>query len=328
MKKIIAIGNALVDVLALLHDEKLLSVLNLQKGGMTLVDEEVASRIEEALRPFAPSRATGGSAANTALALAGLQAQPTFVGTVGQDEMGDFFAQSCLERGIRPHLNKAAVHTGVAYTLITPDGERTFGTCLGAAALLKPEDIELTVMEGYGTLHMEGYLIQDRALVEAIAFAAKEAGLRLSVDLASPNIVESFRDEFRWLVREYADIVFANEEESMAYTLEDSAKTALDSLARECSIAVVKCGSRGAMARRGGETASVKARHVSVTDTTGAGDFFAGGFLYALETGASLEQSLRLGACLSESVIQVAGTTLPVQEWEFLRRQARIILGE
>ena len=327
MKKIISIGNALVDVLAQLKDETLLSDLVLPKGGMTLVSDSRARLIEEALQPFAPKLSTGGCAANTAKALAGLQASPGFIGTIGSDEMGRFFAGSCEAIGIKSVFSEVEAHTGVAYTLITPDGERTFGTCLGAAAMIRPEDVTPEVLYGYDILHVEGYLIQDEVLMEKVARTAKEAGLLLSLDLASPNVVLEYQDAFHRLVHDYFDIVFANEKESLAYTQETTPEAALEALASDCGLPVVKMGSRGASAMRNGESVSVPACPVPVIDTTGAGDYFAAGFLYALGCDAELSRCLRLGATLGEAVIQRMGTSLSADEWEQLRQRAREILA-
>lgn len=328
MKKIIGIGNALVDVLARLEDDSLLKKMDLQRGGMTLISESRARLMEEALQHYVTSLSTGGCAANTIVALAGLQADVAFIGTVGRDEMGRFFAEHCKRRGIRAKLSEADAHTGVAYTLITPDGERTFGTCLGAAAMLNAGNVSATLLQGYDILHVEGYLIQDESLMEEVARTAKEAGLTLSLDLASPNVVTENRDLFRKLVSSFFDIVFANEEEAMAYTQEATPEAALEVLAKDCMLPVVKLGSRGACAMYNGERASTPARQVPVVDTTGAGDFFAGGFLYGLACGAGLAQCLQLGACMGEAVIQQTGTSLPDDEWDRLRQEIHRVKRE
>ena len=131
---------------------------------------------------------------------------------------------------------------------------------------------------------------------------------------------------FRHLVQDYVDIVFANEEESAAFTGESDPHDALDEIARLCEIAVVKLGSKGSCAKRGDEVAVVKANHVNVVDTTAAGDFFAGGFLYALTHGASLEKCLLVGGHLSENVIQIVGTRLPDERWEYINNNVKEIL--
>ena len=326
MGKIIGIGNALVDVLVRMPDDSLLAELALPRGSMQLVDEERAERIAQAMQPFGPKMSTGGCADNTMLALARLHASPGFIGCVGRDDLGAFFRNNCLEVGIDAHLVDDDKHTGVAYTLISPDGERTFGTCLGAAAQLSVSDICPEMFRGYSLLHIEGYLVQNHELIETVARMAKAEGLKLSIDLASANVIEANQDFFHHLVEEYIDIVFANEEESRAFTSTDDPSEALRQLASMCEVAIVKLGGKGSMAQRGEKKACVEARRVSVADTTAAGDFFAGGFLYAYDRGASLEQSLRCGAALSEQVIQVVGTRLSDTTWTELNSEIQAIL--
>lgn len=308
--------------MARLEDEKLLSALALPKGRMTLVSESQARVIGEALRPYAPRFSTGGCAGNTAKALAGLQANTGFIGTVGRDETGRFFEESFQAYGIEARLSEAGAHTGVAYTLITPDGERTFGTCLGAAAMISAEDVTPEVLHGYDILHVEGYLVQDEVLMEKVARTAQEAGLMLSLDLASPNVVCEHRTLFHGLVHDYFDIVFANEEESLAYTQELTPEASLKAMAQDCMLPVVKLGGRGACAMLNGECVSVPAHQATVVDTTGAGDFFAAGFLYALARDAEPARCLQLGARLGAAVVQCMGTSLSDGEWTCLRQDA------
>ena len=328
MDKIIGLGNALVDVLAQIPDDSLLTSLALPKGGMMLVDGERAAQIAATIASLNPRQATGGSAGNAMLALAGLGASPGFIGRVGRDDLGRFFAENGTAAGIETHLITADGPTGVAYTLVTPDGERTFGTSLGVAATMTDDDLDASMLRGYGILHVEGYLVQNHALIETALCMAHDEGLRVSLDLASANVVRADLSFFRHLVKEYVDIVFANEEESIAFTNEASPEAALDTLAAQCEVAVVKLGARGSMARRGELLAQADARRVAVKDTTAAGDFFAGGFLYALTHSGTLEQSLRCGAALSEQVIQVMGTRLPEATWQMLRKQIKEILSQ
>lgn len=327
MDKIIGIGNALVDVLAPITDDSLLSSLGLQKGMMQLVDGPRAAMIAETLLRLHPQRATGGSAGNTMLALAGLGAQPGFIGCVGRDEMGRFYANSGTAAGIEMRLVEADGPSGVAYTLISADGERTFGTSLGVAAGLTAADLRPEMLRGYSLLHVEGYLVQNHELIETALGMARREGLQVSIDLASANVVRADLAFFRHLVQHYVNIVFANEEESQAFTGEAALEAALACLARQCDIAVVKLGAQGAMAQRGEEQARVAARRVPVVDTTAAGDFFAGGFFYGLTHQVSLAQCLQCGAATSEQVIQIVGTRLPQAAWLGLRKQINEILS-
>lgn len=317
MLKIIGIGNALVDVLVQLSDQNTLQTLGLPKGGMTLIDAQKQSQMDTLMQSLSPSRSSGGSACNAMLALAGLGACPGYIGSIGQDADGDFFMTACNTIGIDVRAIRQQEHTGIANTFITPDGERTFATFLGAASLMGADDITPSLFEGYDILHIEGYLVQNHQLIETICTIAHGMGMRLSIDLGSYNIVRAERDFFHHLVSEYIDIVFANEEESEAYTGCSDPVQALAMIAQDCQIAVVKLGCRGASAMmHGGERVVIPARRVNVIDTTAAGDFFAGGFLYAFSQQHSLEDCLKKGALLSENVIQIVGTHLSEEQWE------------
>ena len=325
MKKIIGIGNALVDVLVQMKDDSLLTLLQLPKGGMTVIDEERMRELRRHMQELCPYRATGGSAGNTILALANLGADPGFIGKIGRDETGDFFADTFGKLGVRTCLTLCETPTGVAHTFISADGERTFGTYLGAAAQMVPEEITAELFSGYDILYIEGYLVLNAELMEKICRTAKEAGLTLCIDLGSYNMVQAMRPMYEHLITEYMDIVFANEEECAAYTGTDDPDEGLRQIASQCRLAVVKLGGRGAMAMWGasspqyGQKAEAPALKVDVRDTTAAGDFFAGGFLYALCADAPLERCLQTGALLSGYVIQVVGTRLTDETWKEIR---------
>ncbi len=320
MKKILGVGNALVDVLIRLEGDGMLSELRLPKGSMQLVSEERFRALTAELAHLPHEQHTGGSAGNTMLALARLGARPGFVGKIGRDDFGRFYHDHAAESGITPCLTVCSEHTGVATTFISPDGERTFATYLGAAALLHPEDVQEVDLSGCDVLYVEGYLVQSHELMQALLGKAKESGVTVCMDLASYNVVQADLDFFRALVRDYVDIVFANEEECAAFTGGLPTEEGLRQLASLCRVAVVKLGARGAIAAAGESVASAPAIAVpQVTDTTAAGDFFAGGFLYAYTHGAPLDVCLRAGALLGGEVIQVVGTTLPAGRWNEIR---------
>ena len=323
--KIIGIGNALVDVLVRLDDEGL-KRLGLPKGGMQLIDDEQQRVLTERMQEMNPSRSTGGSAGNAVLALANLDAQPGFIGRIGDDEMGQFFLDNCKQVGIDARLIEGPGQSGVANTFITPDAERTFATYLGVAAQLSADDICPELLQGYGLIHIEGYLVQNHDLIRRICMTAKRMGMTTSIDLASYNVVNDNLEMLRDLVDRYIDIVFANEEESAAFTGGKEPEEALREIASMVRVAVVKVGKRGALAMTEGVEAHVPGKSVGVVDTTAAGDFFAGGFLYAYTHGCSLEQCLKMGALLSQNIIQVIGTRLPEETWKLIRQQANEIL--
>lgn len=315
MKKIIGIGNALTDALVTLPNDDLLHTFGLPKGSMTLIGDEEQQRIQECFASLDVQRATGGSAGNTMLALANLGAEPGFIGSVGDDATGDFFASNCEKRGITPYLTKLPMQSGIAYTFISPGGERTFATYLGAAAMMGPETLASEMFDGYDYLYVEGYLVQNHALILRAVELAKEKGLKVCLDLASYNIVAADHEFFTRLVTEYVDVVFANEEEARAFAEAEPAE-ALERLHSLCEVAVVKLGPAGATIMSRGEKVFVEAWPVEkVTDTTAAGDFYAAGVMYGLMNGCSLTQCAQVGTILSGHVIQIVGTQLSEEVW-------------
>ena len=194
MKRILGIGNALVDALTTLNDEKLLDLFGLPKGSMTLIGNDEQVRIQERFASLAVERSTGGSAGNTMLALAHLGMQPGFIGTIGNDATGQFFAANCEEHGIVPYLTTLPQQSGVAYTFISPGGERTFATYLGAAADLHAEDIRKEVK----LLPVAHAPVKKGDMLGKLVYLAGEKEV-LSVPLVAKNNVE--KKESFWLVR-------------------------------------------------------------------------------------------------------------------------------
>lgn len=328
MDKIIGLGNALVDVLVTLKDDTLLNEMGLPKGSMQLIDDAKLQQINSHFSEMKTHLATGGSAANTILGLANLGACTGFIGKIGNDYFGEFFRENLKKNKIADYLLTSDLPSGVASTFISPDGERTFGTYLGAAATLKAEELVPDMFKGYAYLYIEGYMVQDHDMILRAIQLAKEAGLQICLDLASYNIVEGDKEFFTLLVNKYVDIIFANEEEAKAFTGCEP-EEALEILGNHCSIAVVKVGSRGSFIRKGTQVYQVGVIKVEqVVDTTGAGDYFAAGFLYGLTCGYSLDKCGEIGALLSGNVIQVIGTTLSPECWEGMKKRIGEILAE
>ena len=320
MKRILGIGNALVDVLTKVDNEQILSELHLPKGSMQLLSTEAYAEVTRRMLALPTKLTTGGSACNTLLALSHLDAPTGMIGKIGDDENGRFFASYFAQRGISTRLLHDSRPTGVASTFITPDGQRTFGTYLGAAARLTADELQQAWFEGYDYFYIEGYLVQNHDLVLRAIELAHAAGCEVCLDLASYNIVEADLDFFRALMPSI-DIVFANEQEAQALTgLE--ARAALDALAATCHIAVVKIGKHGVWACHGTEVAHCQARDVPmVVDTTAAGDYFAAGFMHALAAGEPLATCIARGSLLAGHIIEVVGTELPDATWQQLRLQ-------
>ena len=308
MKKIIGLGNCLVDSLVKLADNGMLLQLGLPVGSMQLIDKREKEKIDDCVARMDVGRVPGGSAANTIKALARNGVEVGFIGKIAADANGDFFASTLEKVGVKTFLTRGEGEaTGVANTFISPDGQRTFATYLGISGSLGVSEVKAEMLDGYDIVYVEGYLVQNRELVEFVMSEAKKRGMEVCLDLASYNIVEENLDFFNHLLKDYVDIVFANEEESHALT-SALPEEALAVLGGMCATAVVKLGARGSSARRGAETVVVSAQKVErVVDTTGAGDYFAAGFLEGYIKGESLAESLERGGSLSAEVIQVIG---------------------
>ena len=316
MNRVLGIGNALTDMLVNLRSDDVLTRYKLQKGSMNLVDAPLQTAISKSVAGLPYYLSLGGSAGNTIRAMARLGCDVGFIGKVGPDKTGEFFKQALDNSGIEPFISYGREKSGKCVSLISPDGERTMVTHLGAALELNAEDVPSSVFGGYDCLYIEGYLVQNRNLITSVVQRAKEQGLKVALDLASFNVVAENLDFLRELVEKYVDIIFANEDEARAFTNEDEPVNALQAISSMCELAVVKIGTRGALIKRGDEVlhAGIMAAAKRV-DTTGAGDFYAAGFMTGLCNGLSLRQCGTLGAITAGKVIEVVGTTLGEDAW-------------
>lgn len=319
-------GNALVDVLTVLENEEMLNELNLPKGSMQLIDAEKREEIFKKISGFDTKLATGGSASNTSLALAKMGIHTGFIGKVGTDFYGDFYVNEINKAGVVPHFYSKNAPSGTAMTLITPDGERTFGTYLGVASELSESDLNEEIFKQYDCFYIEGYLVQNYALIEQAVKIAKANNITVAIDLASYNVVESNKDFLLKLITEYVDIVFANEEEAKALTGKP-AKEAVKEIASLVKIAVVKIGAQGSLIIKDNEEIHIPALQAKMIDATAAGDFYAAGFFFGLANQASLDRCARIGTLLAANVIEVVGTKLPDECWNNIRSKAQELLN-
>jgi sugar/nucleoside kinase (ribokinase family) len=327
MKHILGIGNALVDVMTIIPDDSVLDKFGLPRGSMQLVDEVISQIIKNGTSSYIRTLASGGSAANTVHGLAMLKTNAGFIGSVGNDETGDFFENDMKSAGVRTILLRRRSVTGTAVALISPDSERTFATHLGAAVELGSDDLKMEYFKPYNILYLEGYLINDRSLVEKACKLAKENNMEIALDLASFNVVEAKLNDFKEVIGKYVDIVFANEEEARAYT-GFSPELALKQIANQCRIAVVKAGKEGSMIMRGEEFVKVESFPVISKDTTGAGDLYAAGFLYGYAGDLPLEKCGIIGSLLAGKVIEIIGARIAYTNWDIIRRLVSEIIEE
>ncbi|MEN7537347.1 adenosine kinase [Aurantiacibacter flavus] len=307
---VIAIGNAIVDVVASCSDE-LIDEFGMAKGGMTLIDEDGARDLYEAMGPA--REISGGSAANTLAGLSALGAQCAFVGQVADDQLGQVFAHDIRAVGIDFDIAPRAGQPSTARCLIfvTPDGQRTMNTYLGASQYLPASALDEEAVSAAAILYLEGYLWdpeEPRAAMRRAIEAAKKAGRKVAFTLSDGFVIARYGDDFRSLIADgLIDILFANEAELAALTGEDDFEAGIAQLAPQVEVLVVTRSEKGAVCVRGGERAEVAAEPTTVVDTTGAGDLFAAGFLFGLARDETLEACLRRGAICAAEVISHYG---------------------
>jgi len=321
MKKILGMGNALVDILIRLENDSFLSQHNLPNGSMQLIDSVFAKQLQEITHQMERSFASGGSAANTICGLAKLGVPTAFLGKTADDENGAAFGSDMHAHGVDILLKKSiTTASGFCTAFISPDGERTFATYLGAALELGAEDISDDLFEGCDILHIEGYLLQNHSLIRKAIVTAKHKGLEVSLDLASYNVVEENRDFLTELIEKYTDIVFANEEEAYALTGLDAEKS-LDYLASKVKAAIVKTGSTGSWVSMNGKKERISAYPTQVVDTTGAGDIYASGFLYGYVNDLDLRLCGKTGSFLASKIVAELGSKFSEKQWEELKME-------
>src|SRR5467141_1993865 len=308
---VLGIGNAIVDVLARAEDDFLVRH-GMRKGAMTLIDEARATGIYDAMGPAV--EISGGSAANTIVGCASLGGRAAFVGKVKDDELGRVFAHDIRAAGVAFATPPASAGPSTArcYVLVTPDGERTMNTYLGAAQDLHPNDIDADVVAVAQIVYLEGYLWDPPRAKEAFLKAAKiahDAERDVALTLSDAFCVDRYRSEFLDLIRAgTVDLVFANERELHSLYETADFDTALAALRNDAKLAVVTRSEKGCLVASREETDAVPASPIDrLVDATGAGDLFAAGFLVGLSRGADNRTAARLGALAAGEVIQHLG---------------------
>jgi sugar/nucleoside kinase (ribokinase family) len=308
---VLGIGNAIVDVIARAEDDFLVAQ-GMHKGTMALIDEARAQTIYAAMGPAVES--SGGSAANTIVGVASFGAKAAFVGKVKNDDLGRIFTHDIRAANVAFDTSPASggPSTARCYIMVTPDGERTMNTYLGAAQDLKPGDIDETQVTNAAVTYLEGYLWDPPKAKEAFIKAAEiahKAGRRVALTLSDAFCVDRYRGEFLDLIRKgTVDIVFANERELLSLYESADFDSAVKALRAEAKLAVVTRSEKGCIVVSRESVEAVAAEPVEhVADVTGAGDLFAAGFLVGLSRGKDHRTSARLGALAAAEVIQHIG---------------------
>lgn len=328
MKSILGIGNALTDILAILPDDALLEKFHLPKGSMQHVDMETGDRIWNYIKPLGVHYVAGGSAANTITCTSIFGMPSGFIGKIGDDELGHLFQSDEEQYGVKCTLLKGEHSSGRSMVFVTgANAERTFAVYLGAALELVPEDLKPEFFQGYDYFHIEGYLVQNQALIRKAVEMAKAAGCTISIDMASYNVVESNCAFLHNLVEKYVDIVFANETEAKAFTKIADPRKALDEIALLCDTAVVKAGKEGSWVKHGDEAHFIKPWPGKAIDATGAGDTYAAGFIYAHSLGMPLKVCGEVGSIIAAKVVEVIGTKIDIPRWRDAKTEIKNLIA-
>jgi len=321
---LIGIGNPIMDLLAHVPESFLSSHIAGDKGGMVLVDDhDIVSLLAKIDGQLAVT--PGGSAANATLGAAHLGLRSTYLGKIGRDITAEDYLKNFIAAGGDvSRFKRATLPNGRCLSLVTPDGQRTMRTHLGAAMTLSPDEISIEDFKEARHAHIEGYLLFNPALAEKVAKTAREAGCTISLELASFEVVNAARDWILAQLEEGVQVVFANEDEIHAlFRTNDPYDAQARRLASYGGIGAVKMGKDGAWVAKGQQVHRIEPVKVDrVTDTTGAGDAWAGGFLYGYLRGYSLQSAGTLGSALGAECVQHLGPSIPDIHWPRLRMLA------
>lgn len=325
---LVTIGNAIVDILAPTTEAFIAEQVShgMARGAMNLINAERAIALYDAMGES--TQASGGSAGNTIAAFASFGGKGAYIGKVGNDHLGQVFAHDMKAIGVQYKTSPtiSGTQTARSMILITPDGERTMNTFLGACVELSPDDIDEETIKSAAVTYMEGYLFDPPLAMEAFYKAAKiahNAGRKVSLTLSDSFCVGRHRAAFQALVEGHVDILFANEEEIKSLYETDTFEEALAIVRNKCEISALTRSEKGSVIVRGDAVTEVKAEPVAkVLDTTGAGDVYAAGFLYGYTEGMSMAQCGQLGSIAAAEVISHIGPRPHVSLKDLIPRRA------
>ncbi|MBS1370381.1 MAG: adenosine kinase [Lentisphaeria bacterium] len=317
--RLLGVGSPLLDILVPV-DDAFLETIPGEKGGMMMVEAKFQQSVLDRL-PVEPRLVPGGSTGNTIFGLAHLGMPVAMFGKLGDDGNGRFFRGRLRELGgsDEEFLATSEMPTGTCLSMITPDAERTMRSALAASLLVRPEEAEAVDYTKYDFVYIEGYMFYS-AIMPTVLRKAKEAGCKVGIDLASFEVVRDFKESLPSILREYVDVIMANGEEAAMLLGEMTPEEQLDRLASWCEVAAVKLGKKGAIVKRGNETARIPAQLVeNPTDTTAAGDLWATGFLYGLYREKNLAEAAFYGSLVSSEVVKVIGSEIPDERWAYIK---------
>ncbi len=322
------LGNALVDLEFKVNDQFLYDH-KVKKGLMTLVDEDTQFRLINAINQKDLVKKSGGSAANSVIAVSQFGGSSFYSCKVSSDEFGDFYLKDMNEAGVDTNLDDKARDegiTGKCLVMITPDADRTMNTFLGATTDLSVKEVDEPAIKDSSYLYLEGYLTPSVAGVEAMKLAKKIAednGVKTSITLSDPSIVAGFKSQFEDVIGASVDLLFCNEEEAMSFTGTDNILDAREALKKEAKQFAITQGKNGAIIYDGDTFIDIEPYSVKAVDTNGAGDMFAGAFLYGITNGMSMAAAGKLASLASSKVVSQFGPRLKTHDVQKLLRELK-----
>ncbi len=323
--KVLGAGSALLDLLVHVDDSFITEYAGGEKGGMTMPSAaEIAAMQTAAEKITTVTKTSGGSTANTLCGLLQLGIPCAFFGKTGKDENGAIYRNAFAAIGGDCSSFKCneTAPTGRCLCLITPDSQRTMRTDLGASGTLTVDDVTDADFEGITHFHIEGYLLYNMPVFLQLIKTAKAHNCTVSLDLASFEVVRTFKADLEAILRDYVDLVFANEDEAKAFSGSEDPVESLNILRKLCNTVCVKVGKDGAyIASEGQDAIHVDAKLVKAVDTTGAGDLWQTGFLYGWLNGRSNALSGKYAAAVAAEVVQITGAQIPAERWDVLRAE-------
>lgn len=304
--------NALYDIQAEV-DDSVLAKLGVEKGTMSLIDEEKQREMVTAVYEHLVNAEPGGSGCNTMIGVAQLGGTACYTSRVGNDEHGDLYRQKLSERGIKPNLGVADGVTGICLVLVTPDAQRTLCTFLGLSRDLRADDVNVEDIRRSKYIYVTGYLWDTDTQKEAVLRAMSEAnraGVKVALSLSDPFCVNRHKDDFKRILRDHTDVLFGNFTEAQALTDTDNPQDAVRALSEHCDVAIVTLDEKGSLIQSGNDVHEIPVYPVTAVDTTGAGDMYAAGLLYGLTHGLSLDKTGRLASYCAAQVVAKLGPRL------------------
>jgi len=317
--QVYGMGNALVDLELIVSDE-FLNSHNIEKGIMTLVEEETQNKIMKAIEDSDTTMQCGGSAANSVIAVSQLGGRSFYSCKVANDELGKFYINDLVNNGVDTNLQYHPLKTGITgkcLVMITEDAERTMNTFLGITSNFSKEELDFTALADSQYLYIEGYLVTSPLAVEAMKIAkdfAVKNNIKVAMTFSDPSMVMYFKDQLVDIIDSGVDLLFCNEQEACLYTDSENLEEASSKLSKIAKNWVVTRGAKGALIFDGKNTISIKSHKVEAVDTNGAGDMFAGAFLYGITNGCSFKTAGDLASLASSRVVSQFGPRLNVLE--------------